>query len=265
MILANYLEKFMSNGKYYFTTLELKQNLKINQPSLSVSLSRLAKKGRLKMIRRGFGVIYPTIGNEPHLSFYVDGMMNYLGVRYYVGLLSAAAYWGASHQSNMSDQIVVNKFMADISFQKSQIGFITKKGTFPKGFITKIAGMGGYYNISTPELTAFDLIRFPKRSGHLNNIATILGTLSEKWDGRKIQSLCNDPIIPTVTLQRLGYLLEFLDLQKESKYFERALSNRHTTSLFLSNSENKEEMNTSHYELNKRWNLYINTTVEPDL
>jgi len=37
----------MSKGKYYFTTVELKQSLKINQSSLSVSLSRLAKKGRL--------------------------------------------------------------------------------------------------------------------------------------------------------------------------------------------------------------------------
>jgi hypothetical protein len=189
-------------------------------------------------------------------------MMSYLGVRYYVGLLSAAAYWGASHQSNMSYQIVVDKFMADISFQKSRIEFITKKGTFPKYFITRIAGVGGYYNISTSELTAFDLIRFPKRSGHLNNIATILEELSEKWDGRKIQSLCNDPVVPTVTLQRLGYLLDFLDLQKESKYFERALSNRNSASLFLSNSE--KEMKRSHYKLNKRWNLYINTFVEPD-
>jgi predicted transcriptional regulator of viral defense system len=262
MSLVNHLEQFMSKGKYYFTTVELKQSLKINQSSLSVSLSRLAKKGRLKMIRRGFGVIYPTLGNEPHPSFYLDGMMNYLGVKYYVGLLSAAAYWGASHQSNMSYQVVVDKFMADISLNKSKIEFITKKGTFPKYFITRIAGVGGYYNISTSELTAFDLIRFPKRSGHLNNIATVLETLSKKWDGRKIKSLCNDPVIPAVTLQRLGYLLDFLDLQKESKYFERALSNRNSASLFLSNSE--KGMKRSHYELNERWNLYINTIVEPD-
>ncbi len=260
MNLLNHLEQLMSKGKYYFTTTELKQSLKINQSSLSVSLSRLAKKGRLKMIRRGFGIIYPTIGNEPHPSFYIDSMMSYLGVRYYVGLLSAAAYWGASHQSNMSYQVVVDKFMANISLKKSRIEFITKKRTFPKYGITKIAGVGGYYNISTSELTTFDLIRFPKRSGHLNNIATLLEELSEKWDGRKIQSFCNDPTIPVVTVQRLGYLLDLLDLQKESKYFERALSKRNSTSLFLSNSEKGIKKT----QLNKRWNLYINTTVEPD-
>ncbi len=131
------------------------------------------------------------------------------------------------------------------------------KGTFPKRGIEKIAGVGGYYNISTAELTAFDLIRFPKRSGHLNNIATILEELVEKWDGRKIKSLCND--VPAATLQRLGYLLDCLDLQKESKYFENALSNRTPASLFLSNSDKR-----GHYKLNKRWNLYINTCVEPD-
>jgi len=121
--------------------------------------------------------------------------------------------------------------MADVSFKKYRIEFITKKGTFPKRGIKKMAGIGGYYNISTAELTVFDLIRFPKRSGHLNNIATILEELVEKWNGQKVKSLCND--VPVVTLQRLGYLLDFLDLQKESKYFERALSNRNPASLFL--------------------------------
>ena len=265
LTLPHYLEKLLSEGRHYFTAEELQTNLGMNKNTMSASLSRLAKKKRVKMIRRGFGVILEISGIEPHPSYYIEAMMNHLGVKYYVGLLTSAAYWGAGHQSSMSYQIVVNRPVFKISFKKNRIEFVTKKETFPEKGIQRVAGIGGYFKISSPELTAVDLIRFPKKSGHLNNIATVLKNLASKWDGRTMFSLCLDSSVPSVTLQRLGYLLEsILGLEKEAGYISRGLHKRRFVSAFLSQANQKNDSRMSHFKYDDRWKLYINTKVEPD-
>lgn len=40
----------------------------------------------------------------------------------------------------------------------------------------------GYMNVSTHEMTAFDLVRYVKSAGYLNHVATILSELQEKFD-----------------------------------------------------------------------------------
>jgi hypothetical protein len=37
-------------------------------------------------------------------------------------------------------------------------------------------------NVSTHEMTAFDLVRYVKSAGYLNHVATILSELQEKFD-----------------------------------------------------------------------------------
>jgi len=265
--LSIHIEKLMAVGKYHFVLDDLATETNCSLPSLRVAASRLARKHRIKMIRSGFGVIYPTVGNEPHPSYYIDALMSFLGARYYVGLLTAAAYWGASHQSTMVYQIYSDRRLRDIKFDKMRIEFITKTGEFIDSGITKVAGIGGYYLISRPELTAIDMIQAPKRSGHLNNIATILDDLVEKWDHKRIVALCKAPSTPTVSIQRIGYLLEILEFEKQASYLEQALAKRQPARALLSPSENSVEIpknNKSNYQFNPRWNLYINAKVEAD-
>lgn len=265
LTLPQYLEQLLLQGKHYFTTEDLQKNLGMNKNTLSVSLSRLSKKGRVKMIRRGFGIILEIGGFEPHPSYYIEAMMNHLGVQYYVGLLTAAAHWGAGHQASMSYQVVVDRPVFKISFKKFRMEFVTKKETFPEKGIQRVAGVGGYFKISSPELTAIDLVRFPKKSGHLNNIATVLKDLASKWDGRSMFSLCLDSLVPSVTLQRLGYLLDHvLGFEKEAGYLRRALRERRFVSALLSQANNKNDSKMSDYNFDELWRLYINSKVEPD-
>ena len=128
--LSEYLEKIAASGKHYFLVSKLEEELGMNKNSISASLSRMNKKNRLKMIKRGFGVILGGNGFEPHPSYYIDAMMKHLEARYYVGLLAAAAHWGASHQASMSYQVVVDKPVHKIEFRRGRIEFIVKKNTF---------------------------------------------------------------------------------------------------------------------------------------
>ena len=141
--LQDILDKLSSEGKNYFTLKELQNDLASSKGSISVALSRLAKKERIKMIRQGFGIILDANGVPPHPSYYIDAMMRHLGVKYYVSTITAAAYWGASHQASMSFQIITNKVVKDTHFKKNQLEFITKKDTFPEKGIERVSGIGG--------------------------------------------------------------------------------------------------------------------------
>jgi len=164
----------------------------------------------------------------------------------------------------MTYQVISKKVIKRITFERGRIEFITN-GTFIERQIQKVQGLGGYFFVSSPELTAIDLVRYPKVCGHLNNIATILEDLKDKWDGRKMISMCHHQQVPTVTLQRLGYILDcVLDLEKEADYIRRPLKKRKPVPSLLVTTSKKSELKRSNFEYNKNWNLYINSKVEPD-
>jgi predicted transcriptional regulator of viral defense system len=261
--LTEYLKRLQFHGRNYFFISEIEEALGMKRSSISSSLSRLAKKGLLKMVKRGFGVLLTPDGVEPHPSSYVGPMMKHLGANYYVGLLSAASHWGASHQASMSYIVFSDKIIKDIVFERGRVEFITRKDMKHEGWIQNASTLMGYFKVSSPELTAIDLIRFPKKSGHLSNVATVLEELVEKWDGRTMASLCMDRSVPTISLQRLGYILDVvLGFNKESSYMQKALGNRTPVATTLSKLVSGKKM--SDYEYNGKWMLYVNTEVEPD-
>ena len=64
----------------------------------------------------------------------------------------------------------------------------------------------GYLKVSSPALTAIDLVQYEKRTGGLNRVAVVLNELVEEMDPKEF-----DPVffasVPTSAVQRLGYLL----------------------------------------------------------
>jgi hypothetical protein len=188
-------------------------------------------------------------------------MMKNLEAKYYVGLLNAAAFKGASHQSVMTYTVVTDKFLKPIKLKGLTIDFITKKHFEDITELEKIGGRGGYFYISTPELTAIDLIRFPAKSGHLNNIATVLAELNESIKIEKLKNICEKTRTPISALQRLGYIQDvILGDTKISECIYKVLVKRKMQLIPLSigNKEKKEK------SIDKKWNLKINTKVEPD-
>lgn len=265
LTVSKYLDELARRGQFHFTLKSVASELSLKETSVSVSLSRLSKQGKIKMIRKGFGIITSHTNGVLHPSYFVNSMMSFLGSRYYVGLLSAASHWGAAHQSPMVYYIVAEKVIKPIDLGKLKIEFITKNDLDKTSEIKKVAGVGGYYLVSTPELTVIDLIRFPKKSGHLNNIATILEDLIDKIDFQKLLNLCKKENVPTATIQRLGFLLDtVLGHGQEASILEDALHQRRMSRVVLSVSKKKESTKFSNYPFNERWGIYQNTTVEPD-
>ncbi len=258
---SQYLEELARSGQYYFVLGEVVNALGHKKNSISVSLSRLAKTGKVQMIRKGFGIITANTNGPLDPSFFLDAMMKNLEAKYYVGLLNAAAYKGASHQSVMTFTVVTDKFLKPIKIRGLIIDFITKKHFEDITEIEKISGRGGYFNISSPELTAIDLIRFPAKSGQLNNIATVLSELNESIKKEKLKNICEKSRTPIAALQRLGYIQDVILNEKNlSECIYNVLIKRKMQLVPLSiGNKNKNES-----LIDKKWNLKINTKVEPD-
>ena len=58
---------------------------------------------------------------------YIDNLMRYYKAPYYVGLLSAAAYYGSSHQSPQILQVITNPSRRQIRKGRNKIVFYSKK------------------------------------------------------------------------------------------------------------------------------------------
>lgn len=258
---SQYLEELVRSGQYYFELDQVVEKLGHKKNSISVSLSRLAKNGKVQMIRKGFGIITGYRNGPLDPSYFLDAMMKHLEAKYYVGLLNAAAYKGASHQAVMTYTVVTDKFLKPVKLKGLTIDFVTKKHFEDITEIEKVGGLGGYYNISSPELTAIDLIRFPKKSGQLNNIATVLSELNETIRKDKLKNICEKSRTPIAALQRLGYIFDEILGEKDiSEIIYKVLLKRkmQIIPLSLGKAANKETL------INKKWNLKINTRVEPD-
>lgn len=144
---------------------------------------------------------------------------------YYVGLLSAAAAHGASHQAVMEFQVVTDKLLSDIEAGRSRITFSFRKdmGGVSAG-IEERKTPSGYMKLSSPELTALDLVRYPHSSTGLDNIATVLSELAERLQPDKLAVLSS--AFEKAVVQRLGHLLGRLKHTHTAEAMFAALSAR---------------------------------------
>lgn len=208
--LDSYIDEQRANGKYSFTTDELHTKLDVSENALKKTLQRIKNQGSVVAVRRGFYVIvtpeYRAKGIIP-ASFYVNDLMKFLNRDYYVGLLNAAAYHGAAHQQPQNYSIITEGIaLRSIKSDLVEIHFYIKKSWNKKDIFKKKVDTG-YINISSPELTALDLVSYYNEVGGFNRIATVIEELKEAMQPEKLVETAKQYNGISV-VQRLGYILE---------------------------------------------------------
>lgn len=216
---SEYLNHIRSLGNRYFTFDQIINDLKISPNSAKSGLHRMKAEGRLISPAKGLYVLVPP-QHQPQGSIPADELvpilMDYLKADYYVSLLSAAQYHGASHQKPNRFQVVLNKRLRrNLQFGHVRIDLIYKK-SLDKLPTQNFVVSTGYLKVASPELVAFDLLSYPEKSGGLNHIATVLYELIEAMDDKKLIELA-EIVGQKAWLQRLGYILEQLDTMDEAK------------------------------------------------
>ena len=207
--LADLVDSFQASGRYVLTREEALKALRVSDEALKKAVRRLVAKRRLAVPRRGFYVIVPVEYRDagaPPPSWFIDDLMKFEGQQYYVGLLSAAALHGAAHQQPQEFQVVTSEQLRPAVAGRARIRFLKKRdveGTPTVSVKTETGSM----NVSTPEATALDLLRYLQASGHLGNVATVLSELAERLDPERLVELAKRER-ELSNVQRLGYLLE---------------------------------------------------------
>jgi len=265
----NRLEKWtndlLSHGKYGFALEAFRSAFPGQTESATKSaLKRLSDKGLITSIHKGYYLIitpqYKSKGILPP-TLYLDTFMKVLNRPYYLALLNAAAYHGASHQQPQEFFVVTNFPVLRPTYKKGmKVNYISKK-ELPEKLLDTKKTEAGYLKISSPVLTATDLIQYAKRVGGINRVATVLHELAENI---KPDAFNADLIqyVPTAALQRLGYLLDkVFDNQTLANALFHALQNSNTV---FFRTPLKASASTKGYSADEKWKVIINTTIEVD-
>ena len=176
---------------------------------LANALDRLSRSGKICSVWRGvYALVLPEYGLSGSIPpvEYIDQLMNYVGAEYYVGLLTAASFQGASHQSPQVFQVVVNKQLRSKEVAGARLEFAFKKNMSACGIEQK-AVKSGSINVSVPAVTALDLVSYLSRAGGISSAATVLAELADFVDFRAIDASCLDHE-PRASIQRLGFILD---------------------------------------------------------
>jgi predicted transcriptional regulator of viral defense system len=210
--LSSHIAGLLSAGRVVFTGEEAEQALGVERGAFLDAAERLQRRKALLSPRRGFYVAVPpqfASWGAPPPAWYIDALMRHEREPYYVGLLKAAELHGATHQAVMEFQVITAKRLPKIRAGRNLIVFYYRKnmGAVAAGFEERKTDTGTM-KISSPALTALDLLRYPQAAGGMDNIATVLTDLAGKIDPAQLAAISGTAERPVV--QRLGYLLDRL-------------------------------------------------------
>jgi predicted transcriptional regulator of viral defense system len=259
-ILHDWIEALPEEGRYVFTRADASAVTDASEAAIKMTLYRLKKGGGLVSPRRDFFVVVPREYRSagcPPASWFIDDLARHLGRRYYVALLSAAALHGAGHQQPMALQVIAEAAERDIQVGRVRINFHVSH-RFEGAATQPLQTETGTMEVSTPETTAFDLVRFPASSGYWSNIATVLGELAEKLDPEALALGASR--VARSDVQRLGWLLDFVEQPKLADALAATVAKKRLLPTPLTTVR---EVGSA--QLDPRWHVLVNDDVEPDL
>lgn len=267
--LATFVDDLQSRGRISFASEEAQKVLGVTRSSLHSAVRKMREQGKLLLVRSGYYVIVPpqyaNVGTPP-IEWYIDPLMVRENTPYYVGLLKAAAYHGATHQAVMEFQVISGKQIPAITVGRSRIGFYYRKDmdAIAEGIDSRKTD-AGYIKCSSPELTALDLLRYPRASGGIQHIATVLSDLGKELDPPKLAFLALS--FEKHQVQRLGYLLDFLGYDKSARHLLRVLESKERISwaeLTPFPRGTDVDLIPEITERDRRWRITVRTPLEVD-
>lgn len=263
--LEGWTETLLARGRYSFALDQVREEFdQLTDVAIKFALKRLVDKGKIVSIYKGYYLILPpqyaAKGVLPP-SLFLDAFMKFLQRPYYVSLLNAAAYHGASHQQPQEFFVMTDfPVLRPTTKRGLKINYISINH-IPQQLTEQRKTEAGYLSISSPALTATDLVQYENRIGGLNRAATVLAELGE--------ALTPDSFSPellahahTTTLQRLGYLLEYACFhQPLADALDLAMEQHSLNRLRIPLQPSNE---VKGYSSQNRWNVIVNTEIKID-
>ena len=263
MNVSEYIKHLQSIEEYAFSLEELVINCNKTAISLKRELAKLVEKKEIINIRKEFYLIIPPRYAKQQklpIQLYVEKLLKNIGKTYYLGLYTSAKFHGANHQQAQQEYIITEKAaLRNINKGAVSIKFFTSSVMPSKNIIEKKSD-AGLFKISSPALTAIDLIHYQTKLGGLNRMLAILEELSEEITLQDVTDLLSWYTNKS-SIQRFGFLMEHLQANKEiiiilKEYFK----NKKYYPVLLS-----PKTHTKPGAVNNYWKVDINIKLENDL
>jgi predicted transcriptional regulator of viral defense system len=250
----------LSNGISSATTAQIVDWLHIPINHVPQRLAPLQKRGLMVSPARGLWMpVSPEFiswGAPPAIEV-IDQTMKYLGTDYYIGWLSAAALYGATHHAPQVFQVATSRTIRDRNVGRSKMQFYLRShiGSVPVIYRETRSGTA---TVSAPETTLLDITSDLPIAGGINNVANIVIELCEENPPDMELLVAVAALYPTSTIRRLGWLLEnYTDVSGTDCLYSLSESAKKNPSKLLPTAKAEN--------LDNRWNLFINTQVEVDI
>ena len=249
--LKDYIKQNIYDGKLYFEKEEAISHLNVTQEQFRHQAYRLIKKNRIQHLTRNFFMIIPeefqNMGVLP-IQWIINPLMKHLNQNYYIGLLTAASMYGASHHQPMAHQIMTTKSWRHIKYGKGLIEFHRFKD-IEHSRVEQISSPAGYSNISSKEQTVLDLVKFYPVCGFLSHVAGVVSDLANSCQEMAFSEAIKNEKNNTI-LQRLGFILEKTKHENLSKIIEDEMKNRSFRFILLRpDVESKEGMRSDKFKI----------------
>lgn len=257
-----FMDDLLAKGKLFFNKEQALAVLGVSENAFHLQIQRLYKKQRVVLIGNGFYVIVPAeyyhYGCIP-VHWLVDPYFRYLQKDYYVGLLSAAAFYGATQQQPMVFQVMVDHMRRPLKLPNDVVVSFHLQRHIYNAQIQEEQIPTGSVRFSTRSQTMVDLVRFYKQAGYLNNVALIIRDLMEDVLPEDLEIVL--PFAETTVMQRLGYIFDALGESRLSSCVRKVLKRERKVVRTLLKPEAPQK--TGVY--NAKWQLVINDPLEIDV
>lgn len=256
---AHLVEELLGQGRTTFTREEARSRLGRGPEATYKALRRLEKARWLVRPRSGFYVIvdpqHRAAGTLPP-EWFVNDLMKHMRRPYYVGLLSAAQIHGSAHHRPQEFQVVIpRRTVRPVRSGNALIRFYGK-GPFERAQTQDLKVPTGMLRTSSPETTAWDLVRYLRAAGGLDHVVTVLSELAEKLDAKGLGDTVRRHG-EILVAQRLGYLLDHVGRRDLTKGIAGRV--RHAPLRPLDPSSPVNGASES-----RKWHLLVNARVEPE-
>ena len=206
---STYINRRLAAGRVTFPLTDLLKETGLSTTAARNQLLRLGPRVvRVARVHQFFVIV----GSEqmsmgaPPVSWWLDDYFQWLGHPYYVALQSAASIYGSTPQALQVTQVMTDQPRREIIVGRQRVQFFVKRG-IERTLLQPLANAYAPLQVSSPEVTAFDLVRYASRMGGLaravETLAPLLALLRTS-DMKHVLETEHE----ISTAQRLGYILE---------------------------------------------------------
>jgi hypothetical protein len=206
---AEFVDRRLALGGVSFPLSELVKESGLSVIAASHQLRRLgARVTRVSRVQPFFLIVPPQHRpmGAPPLEWWLDDYFDWLGHPYYLALLSAAERYGAAPQAVQVHQVMTDTPRREIAAGRLRVRFFVKR-RIHRTPVRQPRNAYAPLQVSTPEATALDLVRYASRIGGMGRAMETMAPLLPRFRRRDLQHAL-EAEGRSGTAQRLGYLLE---------------------------------------------------------